>query len=29
MAHKDDTARRLMSIPGFGPITASVFGVDE
>jgi transposase len=23
MAHKDDTARRLMSIPGFGPITAS------
>jgi transposase len=23
MAHKDDTARRLMSIPGFGPITAT------
>ncbi len=23
MAQKDETARRLMSIPGFGPITAS------
>jgi transposase len=23
MAHKDETAHRLMSIPGFGPITAS------
>ena len=23
LAQKDETARRLMSIPGFGPITAS------
>jgi transposase len=23
MAQKDETARRLMSIPGFGPVTAS------
>jgi transposase len=27
LAQKDETARRLMSIPGFGPITASAMAV--
>jgi transposase len=28
IAHKDDTARRLMSIPGVGPITASAMAAN-